>query len=113
MIKNLYAQSLSRVQGRDVESEWFEIKTGVRQGDVLPPLLFIFFMNSCARDRGVTESSVETLMYTDDVAAIVLKNYKFQQKSHDEKDCSSLTYHKTFETFLWGIQDEKYKKNYH
>ena len=70
MIKNLYTQSLSWVRGRDVENEWFEIKTGVRQGDVLPPLLFIFFMNSRARGRGVTDSLVEILMYTDNVAAI-------------------------------------------
>ena len=70
VIKNLYSQSWSKVRGRDLESNWFEIETGVRQGDVLSPLLFIIFMDSCARDLGVAESSVETLMYADDVAVI-------------------------------------------
>ena len=65
-IKSLYSQSWSKVRGRDLESNWFEIETGVRQGDVLSPLLFIIFMDSCARDLGVAESSVETLMYADD-----------------------------------------------
>ena len=70
VIKNMYSQSWSRVLCRDLESNWLEIETGVRQGDALSPLLFISFMDSCARDLGVAESSVETLMYADDGAVI-------------------------------------------
>ena len=56
VIMNLYFQSCSHIRGRDLESNWFKIETGVRQGDVLSPLLFILFMDSCARDIGVAES---------------------------------------------------------
>ena len=70
MIKYLYSQSWSKVRGRYLENNWLEVETGVRQGDVFSPLLFILFMDSCVRDLGVAESSVETLMYADDVAVI-------------------------------------------
>ena len=70
VVNNLHSQSWSKVQGRDLERNWFEIETGVKQGDVLLPLLFIFFMDSCARDLSVAESSVENLMYADDIAFI-------------------------------------------
>ena len=50
-----------------IESDWFEIKSGVRQGDVLSPLLFIIFMDKCLRDIRTGITNEETLMYADDV----------------------------------------------
>ena len=35
-----------------MESDWFNIETGVRQGDVLAPLLFIIYMDDCIREVG-------------------------------------------------------------
>ena len=53
-----------------LESKEFDIKAGVRQGDVLFPLLFLLFMDKCLRDMGVGTQNEETFMYADDVAVV-------------------------------------------
>ena len=53
-----------------LESEEFDIKAGVRQGDVLSPFLFLLFMDKGLRDIGVGTQNEETLMYADDVAVV-------------------------------------------
>ena len=55
---------------------------GVRKGDVLSLFLFIVFMDSCARDLGAAESSVETLMYANDVAVIPNSIEEIQSVAH-------------------------------
>ena len=68
VVKNMYSQCSSKVRSPGNESRWFNIDTGVRQGDVLSPLLFVIFMDRCIRDLGPYEG--ETLMYADDVAVV-------------------------------------------
>ena len=57
------------VQGR--ESDWFEIKTGVRQKDVLSPLLIIIFIDKSLRDIRTGITNEETVMYADDVVVLL------------------------------------------
>ena len=70
VIRNTYSQCLSKVRGRNLESDLFSIDTGVRQGDILSPLLFVIYMDSCFRDVGVGGHGEETLAYADDVAVV-------------------------------------------
>ena len=70
VIKGLYTNCLSRVKNHTIESEWFSVETGVRQGDVLSPLLFIVFMDHCMREVNSGENEEETLAYADDVAVV-------------------------------------------
>ena len=70
VIRSIYSQCTSRVKTQNIESKEFNIETGVRQGDVLSPLLFIIFMDKCIRDININTNDEETLMYADDVAAV-------------------------------------------
>ena len=51
-----------------MESDWFNIESGVRQGDVLSPF-FVFFKDRCLRDAYLNDEW-DTLMHADDVAVI-------------------------------------------
>ena len=69
MIRNTYSQCLSKVQGRDGSSDWLSIDSGVRQGDVLSPLLFIIYMDAAVREaREGEDRACETLVYAYDIA---------------------------------------------
>ena len=49
LIKDLYSGSRARVTAHGTESGWFDIRTGVRQGCPLSPLLFNIYMDFLAR----------------------------------------------------------------
>ena len=53
VICSMYAQCSSKVKMQGIESDHFHIGSGVRQGDVLCPVLFIIYMDKCVRDIGV------------------------------------------------------------
>ena len=66
VIKGIYSEWPTKVKSQVQVSSWFNIDTGVRQEDVLSPLLFVFFMDKCMRDIGVGELGEETQVYADE-----------------------------------------------
>ena len=66
----MYTNTTNKVRTQGIESDWFEIQSSDRQGDVLSPLLFIIFMDKCLKDIGPGMYGEETAMYSDDVAVI-------------------------------------------
>ena len=68
-IRSIYKKCESKVKLRDQDTEWFTIKTGVRQGGVISPLLFIIFMDRCMKEIN-ENNDWKTFAYADDVAVI-------------------------------------------
>ena len=48
-IKSTYTNSLCKVKTQMDDGDWFEVDTGVKQGSVLSPILFILFMDYCGK----------------------------------------------------------------
>ena len=66
-----------KVRKGEIESDWFNIEAGVRQGDELSQLLFVIFMEKSNRDTNPQQNH-EVLAYTDDVAVVVDTDQELQ-----------------------------------
>ena len=71
VIPSIYSQCVRKVRTQEVESAEVSIESGVRQEDVLSPLLLIAFMDKCIRDVKIGENGEKTLLYADDVVVMV------------------------------------------
>lgn len=70
VVQSMYKKCKNKVKSGQVNSGWFEVRTGVRQGGVLSPLLFIIYMDKCLREICQESEATETFAYADDVAVI-------------------------------------------
>ena len=79
MIKLLYIDSICAVLDDGKESEWFHVKTGVRQGCVMSGFLFLLVidlvMKKTAKDNNTgirwrMMSQLEDLDFADDIALL-------------------------------------------
>ena len=83
-IKFVNTASQSAVRLNNCYTEWFQVTTGVRQGDTLSPLLFSIFINDLAKgvkdlNCGVelsNDQQVSILLYADDVVLLAADEQK-------------------------------------
>ena len=76
-VKSLYSDTLSCLRLNDKFTDWFDTKSGVRQGEVLSPTLFNIMINDLVKEinelnMGVDcgADKVSILLYADDIALI-------------------------------------------
>ncbi len=76
-LKDLYANPIASVMINSNQTQWFPIKTGVRQGDNLSTTLFALFVNDLALQlkesgMGITVNGVNisVLLYADDIVIL-------------------------------------------
>ena len=69
-VVSMYEEPTNMVRGGAGEERWFEVRTGVRQGSVLSPLLFAVYLDSCLKRICVRDGEVHTLVYADDAAIV-------------------------------------------
>ncbi len=90
IVKAIYSAPESCVLVNDRMTDWFPVKSGVRQGDSLSPILFALFINDLASDLNKARLGVDIgddkklaiLMYADDVV-IISGNHADAQKQLD------------------------------
>jgi len=77
VIKDMYKVVQSSVLVGDEQTKVFDLHTGVRQGCVMSPVLFSFFINGLAREikkntQGVSvgDTRVRLLLYADDIVLL-------------------------------------------
>jgi len=77
LVRMWYETVRAKVRVNDVESEWFETKVGVKQGDTLSPLLFNIFINGIVekvKSRGggarVGDQKISILLFADDMVLL-------------------------------------------
>ncbi len=58
LVRAMYSGTRSRVRVGNVQSGWFEVPLGVRQGSVISPALFAMFIDELATDVEVTECGI-------------------------------------------------------
>ena len=56
LLRNLYASQEARVRNGNGTTDWFHIGKGVRQGCILSPCLFNFFVEYIMRNAGLEEA---------------------------------------------------------
>jgi hypothetical protein len=66
-IESTYVDSICKVKTQTGNSDWFRITTGVKQGSVLSPILFITFMDYCGK-MAQRRVNGEIFGYADDLA---------------------------------------------
>jgi hypothetical protein len=68
--RGMYGECLNKVRSDGSDSGWFQVRTGVKQGGVLSPLLFVIYMDSVLRSVCTNEDNEITLAYADDIALV-------------------------------------------
>ena len=88
-IQSLCICSKAAVRTREGETEWFEVKCGLRQGCVLSPLLFIIFMDNIMKRANQEENRIEELMFSDDLVLIAEDQIRLQEMvSNLDEQCN-------------------------
>ena len=65
-IRAIYANSMSSVRTPNGLTHWFQIASGVRQGCVLSPLLFIVHMDKITKEANPEPEALNEMLFADD-----------------------------------------------
>ena len=80
------SNNLQFVQMRDVLSDTLPISTGVPQGSILGPLLFLLYVN----DIHLASDKFNAILYADDTTLVgPLCSFKYDRKSNDYNNISN------------------------
>ena len=81
-IRAIYTNSMSAVRTQDGLTEWFGVTSGVRQGCVLPPLLFNVYMDKITREANPNPEDLNEMLFADDQSLIHEKEGELQEHTN-------------------------------
>ena len=81
IIDSMYTNTSCRIKFSNGLSHYFSSERGVKQGDVLSPLLFNYFINDIIKSLNqentdpisIADSKINILLYADDIVFFALK----------------------------------------
>ena len=80
-IKSLYRNPVANVKLNSLNTDWFDITSGVRQGDSLSPTLFGLFINDLVQDLNnmnlgipIGNDSISILLFADDIVKMEIES---------------------------------------
>ena len=84
-VRNLYSNCESCIRLNNLHTEWFAVRSGVRQGDSISPTLFALYLNEFAKEikqlnLGVKLGNVDVsiLLYADDMVLLANNEHDLQ-----------------------------------
>jgi len=78
-IMSLYKINHNRVSTGTGAELWFDTTSGVRQGSVLSPLLFIMYLDLVIKEVARGQPTTDILAYADDIAQLATKHEELQK----------------------------------
>ncbi|KAI8504892.1 hypothetical protein Bbelb_170010 [Branchiostoma belcheri] len=78
-IRALYKNCMCAVRTPNGLTDWFEVRSGVRQGCVLSPLLFIIYMDKITKQANPKPEVLNELLFADDQSLISEKTDRLQE----------------------------------
>ena len=86
-IRAIYANSKSAVHTSYGLSNWFPVTSGVRQGCVLSPLLFIIDMDQITKEANPDLEALNELLFSDDQTIMNDNKAKLQEHTDQLNTC--------------------------
>ena len=86
----LYIRCQAAVRTSGGETDWFEVKCGLRQACVLSPLLFIIVIDNIVKEANQEENGTGELMVADDLVLIAEDQGRLQEMvSNLDQQCKN------------------------
>ena len=94
LLRNLYAGQEATVRTRHETMGWFQIRKGVRQGCILSPCLFKFYLEYIMQNAGLDEAqarikiarrNISNLRYADDITLVAESEEELKRLDESER----------------------------
>lgn len=86
-VRSTYNTSISKVSTGVGDEVWFETTTGVRQGSILSPLLFILYLDQVIHEVAKEQPVMNVLAYADDIAQLDSSEQDLQEHLNKWHEC--------------------------